>query len=1220
MNYKRTRRWIIGVFFILLVGIPFQGQAGNRQVTLTVMPFTALQGQSQAWLSKGLSDLFTKNLGQVDSFVLLERTRMQAFVNELELSQSGLIDKNQALRMGRVARVDQVLYGNYTLSGKEIRLNAFLLEMDSQAIVQTAQASGKLEQIRKLAQQMSLDLVKNRGIKLSREESEKIRFVATDSIKATEHFYTGMDLFDRGQYADAFGRFFAASKNDPNYWEAHLWMGRLLEAQAQVRESVLTYRKLFKKAPAIVEAQDAMMFAGLAVENRLHDAGQAIEIYKTLSAKKPQTPHNIEALFRLGGLLADKGRFGEAYRAFQKVVDFHKKYSSKRLRQRGGLRNSSYFSWRHASTLHWDSVRQMIALYPDLTETLPRKQWPPLPTGAYLMDPKNPVIKSRKNDIKPFFKDVRPGWEEYYYAIVVPNGYEFTGVEMEATGRVFKRGTSGGQSGDDFRIRVHPFPLARDVHSSWIGALYGQTLKTTTLRKGVTFHGENRKIIVVETGAASAQIDGWQLKGHIQKRKRKPQNASPLTAQIGKNPEALHLSTIPFLSGKFSGSNRENHFYIPKKELAMAMARSGRIGLVTLSGALDDAESDLWFSESKDGTTWEAPFRLPINSSSQEYNPQLVPAEDGSLQLFWISKRRGRGWELWTSKLSRNDKWSHPSRVPLETIEPWKPTSVHMAQKTKSSAKGLIKSLFSNESKTRRNKFKEFSRVGIPRFLEYSVTQNRRGQWVLAYYSYVRNGLVILQSIDLKDWKKISEIDTGAPVFGPSVIQDSKGVYRLALFANSGKVQVYSSNQGRRWSKKEYSLQCYCEPYSNEVHSTQLIPKPDGRLTLLLSDNFYGLQYANFDPDKDQPKLDLVSRVRTEPYAITPFKNGKYLVALKKDRGVGIYQYKNFTTSSKNSGNGIIYTERSQDPSGNRWERIFAHRRFISSDVTSLAIGPKGRIWWGIESGLMTLNGEVFALQDVSNGFFHNFVTDIAPCSDSYAWVSSSFHEYPEVGRVNVNPKEYRSFIPLKTTRVRIPDARGAISVIKCTDKNNGLLVGTTKGQFIHFKNNRAVLKHQFPSAVTAIAENGHGKYSIGTGKGEIHFVQNDVSIKAKSFKGRVNDLAVDAQGNLWAAVEGEGLSRYQKGKWKTFSTKTSKVAYDRIGTLTPDKSRGVWYVAHGEMRSFGVGFFDGKEHGLYNPSQRFIEKPSSLDVGPKGNVWLGTWFDGVYQLVKSKK
>ena len=188
MNSRQICRWFIGILFMVLVAIPIQGYAATRPTTLTVMPFTALQGQSQGWLSKGLADLLTKNLGQVDSLVLLERTRMQAFVDELELSQSGLIEKSQALRMGRVARVEQVLYGNYSLSGDEIRLNVFLLETDSQDIIQTAQISGKLKQIRNLAQQLSLDLIKNRGIKLSREESKKIRFMATDSIQGDRTF------------------------------------------------------------------------------------------------------------------------------------------------------------------------------------------------------------------------------------------------------------------------------------------------------------------------------------------------------------------------------------------------------------------------------------------------------------------------------------------------------------------------------------------------------------------------------------------------------------------------------------------------------------------------------------------------------------------------------------------------------------------------------------------------------------------------------------------------------------------------------------------------------------------------------------------------------------------------------------------------------------------------------------------------------------------------
>ena len=362
------------------------------------------------------------------------------------------------------------------------------------------------------------------------------------------------------------------------------------------------------------------------------------------------------------------------------------------------------------------------------------------------------------------------------------------------------------------------------------------------MRKGVTFHGRNQKLVVVEIGTYKGEVDDWQIKGRL--RKIGQSSAKPLAkiAVTGKETGAMLMGTIPFSGGQFSGSNREKHFFTPKKELSIAMDTSGRIGLVALSGAIDDSKSDLWFSESRDGKNWKPPLRLTINSSSQEYYPRLVPAENGDLQLFWISKRRGRGWELWTSALSADDKWSHPSRIALEKFSPWKSASVKL------------------------------SKNSIPKFLEYSVTQNQRGQWILAYYSYATKGLVVLQSADLKTWNKLSDIDTGKAVFGPSLVQDGKGKYRLAVFSNSGKPLLYSSNDGKQWSQKSHSLKCSCQRDYNEVHSIQLIPKRDGKLLLLLSDNFYGLQYAEFDPDASRPRLDLVSRALTQAYAVVPIR------------------------------------------------------------------------------------------------------------------------------------------------------------------------------------------------------------------------------------------------------------------------------------------------------------------------------------------------------------
>ena len=57
---------------------------------------------------------------------------------------------------------------------------------------------------------------------------------------------------------------------------------------------------------------------------------------------------------------------------------------------------------------------------------------------------------------------------------------------------------------------------------------------------------------------------------------------------------------------------------------------------------------------------------------------------------------------------------------------------------------------------------------------------------------------------------------------------------------------------------------------------------------------------------------------------------------------------------------------------GNVWRRFTARERYRVPDVTSLAIEPNGRVWWGVEAGLMTFFRNEFYATDVSQGFITN--------------------------------------------------------------------------------------------------------------------------------------------------------------------------------------------------------------------------------------------------------
>src|SRR6185437_6711951 len=141
MTATRSKRRTFGVVVGILAFLAPVPWAWAYSTTVAVLPFAARSGESQAWLSKGLSDLFLRHLAEIPSLSVLERDHMQAFLSEMDLGQAPLFDEKQALRVGRVARVRDVLYGTYELRGPRIRITAFWLDLDRQTILCTEEAS-----------------------------------------------------------------------------------------------------------------------------------------------------------------------------------------------------------------------------------------------------------------------------------------------------------------------------------------------------------------------------------------------------------------------------------------------------------------------------------------------------------------------------------------------------------------------------------------------------------------------------------------------------------------------------------------------------------------------------------------------------------------------------------------------------------------------------------------------------------------------------------------------------------------------------------------------------------------------------------------------------------------------------------------------------------------------------------------------------------------------
>ncbi len=1165
--------------------------------TLTVGPLIARR-EDQTWLNKAIADLLIKNLSEVQSLVVLEREKMQTFSNEIELGDSAVFNQEKALRVGRVAKVETVIYGNYLMSGNRITISIFLLDLETQDVLQTEEVTGDYDQLRTLIQALVFQFLGNRNLDLSPIEKEKIRFKVTDSMTATEHFYRGIDLYDQGQYSEAFGEFLRAANQDSQFLEASLWVGKMLEAQEFYRHSILTYEKLYATFPQSIEGRDGLLFAAKILQLKLGEEAKAIQAFRKLTDIRPISPHSLQASFELGDLLQNRGEYFEAYKQFQKVDDFRNENSLTPLSALSSqTRTSRFFTWRETLELYKESIVKMVALYRKMIGEMDQEELPAVPRGSILISATDPSHhEARYGYTESLFSHESryENWNERLYVVLVPEGYAATGIDFSITGQMKEL-----SPGYDFGMRILPFPLPRDFDRHWYGVIFGQTDKKTTLRKSVSFSGERLNIFTIQLLENHSKISDWSF--HVQLSAEDPSQIQTEALQPTPSEtfwEGQPLARIPLQVNTLAGATRlqQQIWYQPKKEMDLLHDPASGYYLVVSQGELDGQQTDLFFAHSADGKQWPPLEGLGIHSSSEDFNPRLIRSEDGRIWLAWISTRRGKGWELMLSHLNEDNEWVSPRRVPLERF----------------SDPGM-ESRMSNLANV---------------LLEFDIFQDNRGRWIIAYYSHDDQSMVLIRSSDAREWTLLSKIETGQVTYGAALIQDSSAVYRLGFLGERGRLHLWSSRDGIRWDQRYFDIQFWNQGLTPgpRVHRLRLFPLEAGHLLVLVSDNQYGLQFARFHADSGEPVLDLVTRVGMEPYSVTRTSDNHYIVAFKEDEYITLRQYEKFNISGeeikKDTRGWPIYRETEADLDGHTWTRIFAQMRRIVSDVTSLGLEANGRLWWGIESGIMYKQGNQFVATDVSQGFFYHFITHIVSCSNQRVWFSSQYLDKPQLGLVQRPNLGTNS--RLRSQTVWVPNLTGSITDMTCGGETSQILVSSDEGKVVGFDGQETFLERSLPvkAHITALTyDKERDELWVGTqNNGLFLFAGNELRQYNPSnslVSNQLIDLTLDQQGALWVGLRGGGLVRYQLGNWEQFTPENSDVQYWSVGKLAADPERGIWYLPHDEVRSRGLGYFDGNTGRVFNPPHQILASPSSLLVEPSGVIWVGTWYDGLYQLVR---
>lgn len=195
-------------------------QQAPTENAIAVLPVRYLGSDSALRpLERGVTHLMISDLSKVGRLRLLERERVQALVDEMQLSDEGRTDPATGARSGRLLRAERVVQGSLqeVPANGQLKLDADVVNTQTAGVQATGTASDKLQQLFDIEKQVVMQLLQRLNITLSPAEQRALSERPTADLQAFLAFSRGLDAEDRGDYKAAEAAYNQAVARDQNF-------------------------------------------------------------------------------------------------------------------------------------------------------------------------------------------------------------------------------------------------------------------------------------------------------------------------------------------------------------------------------------------------------------------------------------------------------------------------------------------------------------------------------------------------------------------------------------------------------------------------------------------------------------------------------------------------------------------------------------------------------------------------------------------------------------------------------------------------------------------------------------------------------------------------------------------------------------------------------------------------------------------------------------------
>ena len=113
-----------------------KGLEESKRLVIAVVDFTNVGKDPQLeGLVKGIPESVTIYLGKKGKVRIVERSRLEAALKELQLGMTGIVDEETAARVGKAVGASAIMVGSFLKIGDLIRINARLIDVQTGEVI-----------------------------------------------------------------------------------------------------------------------------------------------------------------------------------------------------------------------------------------------------------------------------------------------------------------------------------------------------------------------------------------------------------------------------------------------------------------------------------------------------------------------------------------------------------------------------------------------------------------------------------------------------------------------------------------------------------------------------------------------------------------------------------------------------------------------------------------------------------------------------------------------------------------------------------------------------------------------------------------------------------------------------------------------------------------------------------------------------------------------------